>query len=104
MAIMAEKTRALREVKITEIAGYKVESTVDFLASEKTDSSGKKEKIDFPESDVMKFFLEGGDWVTIRPSGTEPKLKLYVSAHASSKEEAAEKAAVLLDNMKGYVE
>ena len=104
MAIMAEKTRALREVKITEIAGYKVESTVDFLASEKTDSSGKKEKIDFPKSDVMKYFLEGGDWVTIRPSGTEPKLKLYVSAHASSKEEAAEKAAVLLDNMKGYVE
>jgi len=104
MAIMAEKTRALRGVKIDEIAGYKVESTVDFLASEKTDANGAKSPIDFPKSDVMKYYLEGGDWVTIRPSGTEPKLKLYVSAHADSKEEAAEKAAKLLDNMKGYVE
>jgi len=104
MAIMAEKTRALRDVKINEIAGFKVVSTVDFLAGEKTDASGKKEKIDFPKSDVMKYCLEGGDWVTIRPSGTEPKLKLYVSAHADSKEQAAEKAAILLENMKGYVE
>ena len=60
--------------------------------------------IDFPKSDVMKYYLEGGDWVTIRPSGTEPKLKLYVSAHADTKEQAAEKAAKLLENMKGYVE
>ena len=104
MEIMANKTRALRGVDIREIAGYKVASVVDFLAGTKTDASGKKEKIDFPKSDVMKYFLEGGDWVAIRPSGTEPKLKLYVSASADSAEKAAEKAALLLDNMKGYVE
>ena len=105
MAMMKEKTRDLRKVNITEIAGYKVVSTVDFLAGERRDISGKKEKIDFPKSDVMKYFLEGGDWVAIRPSGTEPKLKLYVSA--SSKEGidgAKSKAAALLDYMKGYVE
>ena len=105
MAMMKEKTRDLRKVNITEIAGYKVVSTVDFLAGERRDISGKKEKIDFPKSDVMKYFLEGGDWVAIRPSGTEPKLKLYVSA--SSKEGidgAKNKAAALLDYMKGYVE
>lgn len=104
MQIMAEKTRALRGVKITEIAGYKVESVADFLAGEKTYASGKKEKMNFPKSDVMKYFLEGGDWVTIRPSGTEPKLKLYVSASADDGEKAAKKAAALLANMKGYVE
>ena len=104
MRIMAEKTRALRQVKITEIAGFKVESTVDFLASERTDAKGNRAPIDFPKSDVMKYFLEGGDWVTIRPSGTEPKLKLYVSASADNGEAAAKKAALLLDNMKGYVE
>ena len=104
MAIMAEKTRTLRTVDVKEIAGHKVVAVVDFLAGEKTDISGKKEKIDFPKSDVMKYFLEGGDWVAIRPSGTEPKLKLYVSASADSAEKAAEKAALLLDNMKGYVE
>ena len=104
MAIMANKTKALRGVNITEIAGYKVASTVDFMASEKTDVSGKKQKIDFPKSDVMKYFLEGGDWVTIRPSGTEPKLKLYVSASGKDMKTASEKAAKLLDFMKGYVE
>ena len=104
MEIMANKTKALRKVDIREIAGWKVASTVDFLAGEKTYSSGKKEKIDFPKSDVMKYFLEGGDWVAIRPSGTEPKLKLYVSASATTAEKAAEKAAALLDQMKGYVE
>ena len=104
MKIMADKTKALRKVDIQQIAGYKVASVWDFLAGEKTDVSGKKEKIDFPKSDVMKYFLEGGDWVAIRPSGTEPKLKLYVSAGAESAQKAAEKAAALLDNMKGYVE
>ncbi len=104
MATMAAKTRALRGVEIREIAGYKVVSTVDFLAGESTDISGKKQKINFPKSDVMKYFLEGGDWVTIRPSGTEPKLKLYVSASAADKKSAADKAAKLLDYMKGYVE
>ena len=78
---------------------------MDVLAGEETDlATGKKEKIDFPKSDVMKYFLEGGDWVAIRPSGTEPKLKLYVSASAGSADKATEKAKSLLDNMKGYVE
>ncbi|MBQ9369627.1 MAG: phospho-sugar mutase [Clostridia bacterium] len=104
MAIMSEKTRALRDVDITEIAGYKVESVTDFLAGEKTYSSGKKENIDFPKSDVMYYFLEGGDWVVIRPSGTEPKLKLYVSCAAANAEEAMKKAETLLNDMKGYVE
>ena len=104
MAIMGEKTRALRDVKITEIAGNKVESVTDFMAGEKTYSSGKKEKIDFPKSDVMYYALEGGDWVVIRPSGTEPKLKLYVSCAAATAEEARKKAETLLDDMKGYVE
>lgn len=104
MAMMAAKTKALRGVEIREIAGYKVVSTIDFLAGESTDISGKKQKIAFPKSDVMKYFLEGGDWVTIRPSGTEPKLKLYVSASAADAKTAADKAAKLLDYMKGYVE
>jgi len=104
MAIMAEKTRALRDVKITEIAGCKVESVTDFLAGEKTYSSGKKEKIDFPKSDVMYYALTGGDWVVIRPSGTEPKLKLYVSCGGKDSKDAMDKAEALLDNMKGYVE
>ncbi len=104
MTIMAEKTKALRGVDISSIAGYPVLAVTDFLSGEKTDRSGKKEKIDFPKSDVMYYSLEGGDWVAIRPSGTEPKLKLYVSASGKSREEAEQKAEALLNEMKGYVE
>lgn len=41
-----------------------------------------------PVSDVLKFILEGGCSVVIRPSGTEPKIKIYISANAESKESA----------------
>lgn len=38
-----------------------------------------------PSSNVLKYFLDGGSWVAIRPSGTEPKCKIYYSAKAESK-------------------
>ena len=34
---------------------------------------------DLPKSNVLKFFLKGGSWIAVRPSGTEPKLKMYYS-------------------------
>ena len=53
-----------------DLAGRRIEKTLDYSAG-----------IDgLPKSDVMKFFLEGGTSVIARPSGTEPKLKLYVLA------------------------
>ena len=39
--------------------------------------NGKEEKLTLPESDVLRFYLEGGSTVSIRPSGTEPKCKIY---------------------------
>ncbi len=55
----------------------KVVKTNDYLAS--TSRVGDKvEVIDLPKSNVMKYYFNNGDTVTIRPSGTEPKLKVYV--------------------------
>jgi phosphoglucomutase len=44
--------------------------------------SGKSVKIDLPESDVLQFFLEDGSKISVRPSGTEPKIKYYFSVNA----------------------
>ena len=49
-----------------------------------------------PKSDVLKFILEGGCTLVVRPSGTEPKLKLYLSVSAQSREAAQEAEAELL--------
>ena len=42
----------------------------------------RQEPITLPQSDVLRYFLDNGAWLCIRPSGTEPKLKLYIGANA----------------------
>jgi len=61
--------------------------------------TGSKNAIDLTKSDVLQFFLEDGSKISIRPSGTEPKIKFYFSVN--TKLTAAEKfdeAEKVLDN------
>lgn len=61
-----------------EINGLKVISVKDYLKQiEKNLITGKQYPIELPKSDVLQFFLEGGSKITVRPSGTEPKIKFY---------------------------
>ena len=70
-----------------ELAGKKVLAVRDYLTGVRT-CGGKEEPTGLPASNVLYYELEGGNWVCVRPSGTEPKIKLYVNSNAADKAEA----------------
>ena len=57
----------------------------DYLVGTRTDCEGNVTPAGLPKSDVLYFELENDAWVCIRPSGTEPKIKLYVNTNAADK-------------------
>jgi phosphoglucomutase len=83
----------------TEITGTRVERLLDYkLLKEKNLASGKQTDLDFPKSDVLQFYLEDGSKVSVRPSGTEPKIKFYISVKTQLSSKAGfEKANQQLD-------
>jgi phosphoglucomutase len=65
------------------IAGAKVNLMNDFELLQTTEiESGKVSPILLPKSDVLQFFLDDGTKISMRPSGTEPKIKFYFSVRA----------------------
>lgn len=82
---------SLREDPPKELLGHKLLMVNDYLMGESTSlETGAKETIDLPKSNVLKFVYDGGLGVIARPSGTEPKLKIYYTVKADSKEAAEE--------------
>ncbi len=73
----------LRESAPASIGGCAVVAVTDLQAGTRTTADGV-ETVDLPRSNVLAFELEGGHRALVRPSGTEPKLKLYVEAMAPS--------------------
>ncbi|MDD6174891.1 MAG: phospho-sugar mutase [Firmicutes bacterium] len=89
MQKMQEIMNALRTDAPAEIGGVAVESVADYYLSEKTTlSTGAKTKIDLPKSNVLSYMMAGGANVVVRPSGTEPKIKVYVAASGKTKDAA----------------
>jgi len=82
MEKIAGAMAALRAEPPKAFGGSPVAAVEDYDAREKTDAAGAKTPIDLPKSNVLRFSLENGAWIAVRPSGTEPKLKLYVGANA----------------------
>lgn len=64
------------------LAGSQVTTLIDYLEGVKIDSSGKKEAVNFPKSNVLQYLTEDGTKVSVRPSGTEPKIKFYFSVRS----------------------
>lgn len=68
----------------TDFAGYKVIAAEDYQASSRQDAEGNVTTINLPKSNVLKYFLEDGTWIAVRPSGTEPKIKFYIGTQGTS--------------------
>ena len=100
MATMKRIMIEARERKYTDVAGVKVLSASDLVIGKETFANGEVKDIDLPKTSALKLKLEGGDWVCIRPSGTEPKLKVYVAASANTQQGAVDKAEKYLAFMK----
>lgn len=77
-----------RERMPEAFAGRKVVSVSDYKLSVTRNQDGTEEKIFLPKSNVLKFRLEGNCSLVVRPSGTEPKLKVYFSVSADGRDEA----------------
>ncbi|MBQ6595703.1 MAG: phospho-sugar mutase [Clostridia bacterium] len=91
---MAYVMKTLRDNAPTEFAGEKVVAVRDYQKSERV-ADGKTEVLTLPKSNVLYYELESGAWICVRPSGTEPKIKLYVNAVTDSREATAEKLNAL---------
>ncbi|WP_286006973.1 phospho-sugar mutase [Ligilactobacillus aviarius] len=92
-----------REESPKEFAGYKVVALEDFEKSTKTNADGTVEEINIPKSNVLKYLLEDGTWIAVRPSGTEPKIKFYIGTQADSQDEAFAKRQQFEDTVMAFV-
>ena len=84
---MQEIMSGLRDNPPTEIGGLKVMAIRDYLKGIRTEN-GHEEPTGLPVSNVLYFELEKGCWVCVRPSGTEPKIKLYINSNDRNEDEA----------------
>lgn len=104
----AKITKIMEHVRANpfqEIAGLKVEKIEDYLSSERKilNHSETVETIDLPKENVLKFILEDNNWVCLRPSGTEPKIKSYYGVCGKSNEESKQLLASLQTTMEKTV-
>jgi len=88
----------LRTEAPSEIAGERVVRADDYESSVSRNlTDGSEKKITLPVSNVLCFYSEDGSSLIVRPSGTEPKIKLYIGAVGKTEEAANEKKAALED-------
>ncbi len=78
----------IRAGRATDFAGVKVVSVSDYVVGKTVFADGRVCDISLPKTNAAFFSLEGGDWICVRPSGTEPKLKIYVACKRKTEAES----------------
>lgn len=96
---------SLREDNIVKFGSFEAAAVRDYLKGERYDvASNTKEKLTLPESDVLYYEVKDGSWFCIRPSGTEPKIKIYYGVTDGSMDGAKQKLKLLQDNVLSVIE
>ncbi|AYE59591.1 phospho-sugar mutase [Lactiplantibacillus plantarum] len=100
--IAALMTKFRSEAPIA-FAGYDVTGTEDFQSQTESFADGHTAPIALPKANVLKYHLNDGTWIAIRPSGTEPKIKFYIGTLGSTLEEANDKLAKFEDAIQAFI-
>lgn len=104
MTKMGEIMQNLRENAPETLGGFAVLGVSDYLRSEALDTvTGEKTAIDLPKSNVLSYKLPGSNGVIVRPSGTEPKIKVYLTSCAETNESALETENLLKASIEKYM-
>ena len=93
----------LRKEVPSNFGGIKVAVAQDFAVNQQVDSQGVTSEIGLPTSNVLKYILEDGSWIAVRPSGTEPKIKFYMGVKAATQEEEQEKLVKFQKDLDAYI-
>lgn len=105
MEKMAQIMNSLRENPPKKLAGTPVTYIGDYMTSTaKYLDEGKEEKIELPKSNVLAYKTADGNGVIVRPSGTEPKIKAYITAIGATKESAQAIADKLIADAAAFME
>ncbi|MCM8711272.1 phospho-sugar mutase [Clostridium sp. SYSU_GA19001] len=95
----------LRHSMKPAVDGVKIVRKMDYKLSIEKDLLNIEESIiNLPKSNVLKFILEDGSWFVVRPSGTEPKMKIYLSCVGNSLDNAEEKMGIFKNSIMNIVE
>lgn len=80
-----------------------ITKTEDFLELTAKTSDGQVEALTTPPSNVLKYHLDDGSWIAVRPSGTEPKIKFYMATIGQSEDDAKAKIDAIEHDIKAFI-
>ena len=104
MEKIANAMAKLREDPIRSIGGASVEYYEDHKKQEKLCiPTGETCPTGLPAANALRYLLPGGAWAVVRPSGTEPKLKLYIGSVGATAEDGEEKLGLMMNELDALI-